>query len=341
LGGGFTSEQLIAYFGSFDNLLNAFSIKSPIYIDFSSKYKGKESPLIVTYPFCGLENLSKNFSEKNFENASNYSLKIKEEPQTFLDESITKFNEYFWDKRVQKLKNQEEYSGPDIFLYKKENKLIRKIIDQYKPIQILDLGCGNGFSTKEICSGLESKIFGIDRTKEAIENAKQMNFKDDNFEFIVSNMDNLPFKDENFDFAYAKRSICNLPSFEKQKEAINEAARVLKKGGILCISDLILEGYNKLTNWREKLNLSALRHPNHVKIPSEKEILEISQDKFQLINSLDYTSSYYFMTRILYPLFSRFSNKNLRFDSSFHKFSSKLPSLGSIGANKLYILKKK
>jgi len=343
LGGGFTIEQMIASFGSFENMLSVFSQGNPIYIDSSGNYKGPKSRLVVSYPFCGLENLARKFSDEEFERASNYAEKVLGDPEMFLWDAITKFNEYFWERRGSKLGSVEEYSGPDTHLYKKENKEIRRILKKLNPEVVLDLGCGNGFSTSEICSGLEGRVIGIDRNPEAIVNAQELTSSKNNFQFIAASMENIPLDDNSIDTVYMKRSLCNLPSIKMQEDALNKCYRILKEDGTLLISDLIQEGYDKLTKIRRSLGLPKLRQPNHIRLPSEREITEMTQSKFELEEIRDVTSTYYFATRIVYPFLTKMlggSQENLQFDSLLHKVSAALPSFGSIGANKLYLLRK-
>ena len=60
-------------------------------------------------------------------------------------------------------------------------KMIKKILENYLPQSILDIGCGLGFSTNEMQKIFPySKVVGIDISKDAIEYAK-VNFSSCSF----------------------------------------------------------------------------------------------------------------------------------------------------------------
>jgi len=75
VGGGFPLEQLVAYYGDFDSVVEAFSKGENISIDYSGKNNGFEGPLVITYPFCGLQNMSAGVNEKQFKNNRLFSKK--------------------------------------------------------------------------------------------------------------------------------------------------------------------------------------------------------------------------------------------------------------------------
>jgi len=75
-------------------------------------------------------------------------------------------------------------------------------------------------------------VVGADISKEAISYAKNK-YISKNLHFIISNAEKLPFKDRNFDIILGFEMIEHLTNPQK---FIEEAYRVLKKGGLLIIS---------------------------------------------------------------------------------------------------------
>ncbi len=105
--------------------------------------------------------------------------------------------------------------------------------------KVLDLGCGNGRFYPLL---KETQYIGVDPSSELIKIAKEDYPQGD---FLVAYGNDLPFEDEYFDKIYSIAVLHHLPSIKSRKELLNEAKRVLKKGGVMILTVWNLEEKTK------------------------------------------------------------------------------------------------
>ena len=98
---------------------------------------------------------------------------------------------------------------------------------------VLDVGCGNGAVTKDVCNHTNGMVIAVDDSIDMIEIAKKMLAGIRNVQLCLGDAHSLPFKDNTFDIA-----ICNLLLMwvKNPQQVVNEMTRVVKKGGKVVAS---------------------------------------------------------------------------------------------------------
>lgn len=163
---------------------------------------------------------------------------------------------------------------------------------------VLDLGSGAGFDVFLAAkkAGKSGKVIGVDFSEEMIEKAKK-NSKEygyNNVEFRVGDIEKLPIKDCSIDVIISN---CVINLAPNKKKVFEESCRVLKKGGKMFISDIVLlQELTKEQKQDEKLIsgcvAGAIQKEDYLKVIQEagfkvnilSEDREISKTQYNGIN---------------------------------------------------------
>ncbi len=129
-------------------------------------------------------------------------------------------------------------------------RFVAKCLKINKNDKVLDAGCGIGGSSIYIAKKYGADVVGITLSDIQLKIARKKALKlglDNKAKFLIQDFTKTSFNDGCFSKIFGVESICHS---EKKIDFLNEAHRVLKKGGIITISD----GFQIRPNLSEKEN---------------------------------------------------------------------------------------
>jgi cyclopropane fatty-acyl-phospholipid synthase-like methyltransferase len=221
-----------------------------------------------------------------------------------------KDNYNFW---LNRLKNNEEdlVCTKDIILDNLEENQIIKNIKANR--DILELGCGNGITLKKILKKKKIKNYlGTDFVKELIDNCKsKFNAKNIKFEALDMTLINKSTFPVKYDYIITKRAIQNILSHKLQLKVIDNTGYFLKKKGLMILVESSATAQKNINNLRKEYKLSKIIPPFHNLFFDDEKIKKYKFKNVRLIKIENFSSNFYFISRIIYALYAKiFLKKN-------------------------------
>jgi SAM-dependent methyltransferase len=214
--------------------------------------------------------------------------------------------------------------------------------------RVLDVGCANGYSTIELAARRAISIRGIDYVPEMIANAKARAAElagrlQSDVEFDIGDVLSLADPDNSFDKVIVVRVIINLGAWERQLRGLRECGRVLRPGGMLLLSEATLEGWRKLNAFRREWQLEDIPMPPFNNYLSERQVVDALASELEIVEIVDFASTYYVGTRLLKPLLARALDIDVDVASPqmhWNAWLAQLPAAGDFGTQKLFVFRK-
>ncbi len=136
------------------------------------------------------------------------------------------------------------------YVFRHEREIIMELLDIIPGIYTLDIGCGTGIYTNELCEA-GARVVGVDISPEMLAIAADKNRQHgDSVSFLTADAAALPFADNSFDLV---TSISAMEFYERPRESMQEMVRVLKPGGHMVVATL-----NSLSPWSLQRRIKSL-----------------------------------------------------------------------------------
>ena len=222
----------------------------------------------------------------------------------------------YWNKRASESMDVESVTHADVFQRKFEIDTLLKNLDSSDTL--LDMGCGNGYSTNYF-SGLCKEVVGGDFSEKMIERAKSENAKD-NVSYVQIDARNFNLE-KKFSKIITQRCLINILDWEGQKSAIKNIHAHLETGGELLMMEGLEDGRNNLNKARVEMGLDELtpvQYNYDFKLDRTKEYCS---DLFDLVNIVTF-GDYEMITRIVYP--KMIFPEEPTYGSKFHEVACEL-----------------
>ncbi len=239
-----------------------------------------------------------------------------------------------WDKQYSE---HDDTALKDRNLFELESKAIKDEIrlflseENKNNISILELGSGTGFLAKLILDEFpQTKIdyTGVDFSAIATQNANKRRLR--GVSFIENDFISFLQEDGNkqYDVILTQRSIMAVMEEYEQNLILELVAN--KINGMGLFSECTADGFKNINNLRKKLDVGKLEKVWHSKYLENQQL-----DKyFPNYKIKDFSSMYYLITRVLYPMF-----EEPKHNTSLADFAASLKQDSDYSFLKLIIVK--
>jgi ubiquinone/menaquinone biosynthesis C-methylase UbiE len=243
----------------------------------------------------------------------------------------------YWNDRATKFKENARATMNEQTLRLREIKAILKYLKDGN--KVLDVGCGNGYSTLVFAEKRHLTITGLDFSPEMVRYAKQnaeafqgRNKKNSTVDFIEGDVLRLPFPAEHFDVVVSERCIQNLITWEEQRMAITNLANVLKPGGLLVMAECSFTGLDRLGRLLHSVgqehNIEGVVPWHNLFFCDDLLVNDPTLRKLLLLLNIDhFASSYTLITRTM--------------PSRLHFLARFVPPFGKFGYNQIFLWKRR
>lgn len=239
-------------------------------------------------------------------------------------------------------------TSPDFNLREVEVDYLSRWI--HDGLKVLDVGCGNGYSTIRFAEKYHSHFTGIDFVPEMVNSANALKNEFNvlgEVEFAIGDVTSLIYEDDSFDVVVSERCLLNLPSRELQWKALDEIARVTKRGGLYLMLEGTLQGLKKMNEVRGYFNLPPIPEadPTYNWFSNkfdEPKMLEKALDRFSKLETVERFGMYFFISRVIHPLlvYPEAPKYEAHINEIAQQICKKIPNFEDMGHEALFIFKK-
>lgn len=251
----------------------------------------------------------------------------------------------FWDDQANEFGASDLATAPDHYYRLMEiDRIKSKLIDHQ---DVLDVGCGNGYSTIEFAKALPRSTFiGVDYSAPMIAYAKAAALAANSpaifAEGDVRSLEQCEaITGRRFDTIISERCLINLKDWDEQREAILSLKRLLKPTGRILLVENTQEGLANLNKLRAQFDLHEIKVRWHNFYIPQNELERFAVKNFRVESVENIGNLYYILSRVLYAKLAQIEGKEPQYDHVINEIASELPSLPlyQFSPNFIYVLR--
>lgn len=254
----------------------------------------------------------------------------------------------YWDNRARENPDKNTTTD-DIHLRELEIKTIAGEIAKISARgSILDIGCGDGLLTIGMALKFpESIVKGIDFSAPMLQlangNLSRGAGLGDRVTITFGDATRLndTFGDERFDIIISSRCLINLESSAVQYSVLKDIADHLLPSGYFIATENFVEGHAAMNEARRLMGLPEIPVQWHNKYFTKEDLMARAGKYFKSFSIRDFSSSYYFATRVIYSKMCQMRGEMPDYDHDIHRLATELPPTGEFSPIKLIVMQKR
>lgn len=261
----------------------------------------------------------------------------------------------YWDRRAREAAGKLEATTNDIWLRELEvNTIVEtlKALGLDRDARLADLGCGDGLAAVRIARAFpELSVLGLDYSENMLELARQRLRTEmalhpeirQRVTFVIGDVTKLDASlgDQLYEVILTDRCLINLDSQRRQYDAIRQIAEHVKPGGTYIAIENFVEGHNNMNAARRSVGIEEIPIRWHNLYFSEKKFVSRCEKYFDHIEISDFSSSYYFATRVIYSALCWMQGVEPDYNHEIHQLAVRLPSFGQLSPIRMSVMRRR
>lgn len=257
----------------------------------------------------------------------------------------------YWDERAREAGGDLSATTQDIWMRELEVRALSSAISALglpPGAVVADIGCGDGNTLMRLAADCPDLRFrGYDYAAGMVEAASArlagepgLSGRVDFEQADATRLDEV-IGDAALDVVTTDRCLINLTSPEAQANAIAGIARTLKPGGHYFAIENFIEGQDALNAARDAVGLDPIAIRWHNLFFTEPTFREAAAPYFDKVEVEDFSSAYYYATRVIYSKMCRMEGTEPDYNHPIHQLAIDLPPIGAFSPIKFATLRRR